>query len=325
MGGAALRFGLPSKGRLQERTAEFLKEAGVTFERSTVSREYAAQLVGLDNVEVVFLQAGEMPDRLMRGEIHLGVTGEDLIRDRAAEWERRIMLIAPLNFGHADLIVATPKCWIDVNTTEDLDEVAADFRERHGHPLRIATKYKRLARAFFKERGVANYRLVDSQGATEGLIAAGSAEAIVDITSSGETIRANHLKILEDGLILKSQAHLCGSLTAPWSVDALQALQGLLDRLRPGARAAGGSADLVSATLSAAALSRARAALDRLGAQIFGAQADDVTTLRTPSGQAGLVVEVLRAAGAERVDIAAEPPSAPGPSLFEQFKARLPV
>lgn len=230
----ALRFGLPSKGRLQQKTAEFLREAGVSFERSSVDREYAGRLVGLDGVEIVFLQAGEMPDRLMRGEIHLGVTGEDLIRDRAARWEQRIRLLAPLNFGHADLIVAVPRCWIDVSTTDDLDEVAADFRERHGHPLRIATKYKRLARAFFKEKGVANYRLVDSQGATEGLVAAGSAEAIVDITSSGETLRANHLKILEDGLILKSEAHLCASLTAQWGDTPRRALQSLLERVGEG-------------------------------------------------------------------------------------------
>lgn len=230
--GPLLRFGLPSKGRLQQKTAEFLQAAGVSFERSSVDREYAGRLIGLDGVEIIFLQAGEMPDRLMRGEIHLGVTGEDLIRERAALWAQRIMLAAPLNFGHADLIVAVPRCWIDVNTTEDLDEVATEFRERHGHPLRIATKYKRLSRAFFKERGVANYRLVDSQGATEGLVSAGSAEAIVDITSSGETLRANHLKILDDGLLLQSEAHLCASLTAPWGSCALQAMRSLLDRVK---------------------------------------------------------------------------------------------
>ena len=232
--GGALRFGLPSKGRLQEKTADFLRQAGITFERSTVDREYAGRLVGLEGVEIVFLQAGEMPDRLMRGEIHLGVTGEDLIRERAAHWERRIQLLAPLNFGHADLIVAVPRCWIDVSTTDDLDEVATAFREHHGHPLRVATKYKRLARAFFKEKGVANYRLVDSQGATEGLVAAGSAEAIVDITSSGETLHANHLKILEDGLILKSEAHLCASLTAPWGETPRAALRSLLARVGEG-------------------------------------------------------------------------------------------
>ena len=164
------------------------------------------------------------------------------------------MLLAPLNFGHADLIVAVPQCWIDVNTTDDLDEVAADFRERHGHPIRIATKYKRLARGFFQERGVANYRLVDSQGATEGLVAAGSAEAIVDITSSGETLRANHLKILEDGLILKSEAHLCASLTAPWSEEARAALRSLLDRVRVGDGASDASLfDRFAARLSDAA------------------------------------------------------------------------
>ncbi|MEL6980354.1 MAG: ATP phosphoribosyltransferase [Pseudomonadota bacterium] len=321
---APLRFGLPSKGRLQEKTAEFLKAAGVTFERSAVDREYAGRLRGLDGVELVFLQAGEMPDRLMRGEIHLGVTGEDLIRERAGQWERRIMLLAPLHFGHADLIVAAPKCWIDVSTTDDLDDVAADFRERHGHPLRVATKYKRLSRAFFQERGVANYRLVDSQGATEGLVAAGAAEAIVDITSSGETLRANHLKILDDGLILKSQAHLCASFSAEWSDRALQALRALLDRIGDEGAPRGRAA--LTARLDAAALGRAEPALTRLGVRIlrrplrgFPGEA----RLDAPGDELGLAVEILTAAGAEAVSAETAADPAAKPSLFERFSERL--
>lgn len=227
----ALRFGLPSKGRLQGQTAEYLARHGVTFAPSANDREYSGALEGLGAVELVFLQAGEMPGKLARGEIHLCVTGEDLIRERVPGWRSRAALLKPLGFGHADLVIAVPKCWIDVSTTDDLDDVAADFRERHGHPLRVATKYAALAREFFRERGVANYRLIESQGATEGLVAAGAAEAVVDITSSGETLRANHLKILHDGLILASQATLCASLTADWPKPALAALETLLERI----------------------------------------------------------------------------------------------
>lgn len=227
----AMRFGLPSKGRLQGQTAEYLAKHGVTYTASANDREYAGALEGLGAVELVFLQAGEMPGKLARGEIHLCVTGEDLIRERIPGWRTRAALLKPLGFGHADLVTAVPKCWIDVSTTDDLDDVAADFRERHGHPLRVATKYTALAREFFRERGVANYRLIESQGATEGLVAAGSAEAVVDITSSGETLRANHLKVLDDGLILASQANLCASLTADWSAPALAALETLLARI----------------------------------------------------------------------------------------------
>ncbi len=229
--GERLRFGLPSKGRLQTKMADFLAEAGLQLTRSSVDREYAGELIGVDGVDLVFLQAGEVPDKLLAGEIHLGVTGEDLVRERGGRRSDRIVSIQALGFGHADLIVAVPKCWVDVESPEDLDDVAADFRERHGRPIRIATKYKQLAREWFRQQGVANYRLVDSQGATEGTVAAGSAEAIVDITSSGETIRANHLKILEGWPILKSEAHLWAGLNAPWGEGARQALGALLDRI----------------------------------------------------------------------------------------------
>lgn len=109
----ALRFGLPSKGRLQTQTAEFLAEAGVTFVKSSIDREYAGALQGVEGIEIVFLQAGEMPERLAEGKIHLGVTGEDLVRERLRGWERKVALLKPLGFGHADLVVATPKCWIE--------------------------------------------------------------------------------------------------------------------------------------------------------------------------------------------------------------------
>ncbi|MEM1419130.1 MAG: ATP phosphoribosyltransferase [Pseudomonadota bacterium] len=321
----ALRFGLPSKGRLQQQTADFLATAGITFVKSGSDREYAGELHGIDGVELVFLQAGEMPEKLSRGEIHLGVTGEDLIRERSPVWEKRIALLRALDFGHADLVVAVPKCWIDVATIDDLDDVAADFRARHGHPLRIATKYTRLARGFFRERGVANYRLVDSQGATEGTVSAGSAEAIVDITSSGETLRANHLKVLEDGLILQSQAQLCGSLTANWSPKAVAALRSLLTGL-------GGQSPMtrelpIAAKIDSDGLDRAEPALKRLGALFtqrplkgFPGEAK----LTAPSDKVGLCVDVLTAAGAETVETeAGAQPMVQGTSLFESFVARL--
>lgn len=231
-----LRFGLPSKGRMQSQVAEFLAAHGVTLVKSAVDREYAGGFRGVDGVEIVFLPAGEVPEKLAQGEIHLGVTGKDLILEHGvvgagAPEAEKVALLTPLGFGRADLVVAVPKCWIDVDDIADLDDVAADFRARHGHPLRVATKYRRLARRFFRASGVANYRLVESQGATEGLVAAHAAEAIIDITSSGATLRANHLKLLRDGLILRSEAHLCGSLSADWTAAAQAALTDLLERL----------------------------------------------------------------------------------------------
>ena len=163
--------------------------------------------------------------------IHLGVTGEDLIRERIPGWQDRIVLAKKMGFGHADLIVAVPAFWVDVETMADLDEVAQAFRTRHGHGLRIATKYHNLTRAFFQSKGVADYRLADSQGATEAGPKNQSCEAIVDITSSGETLRANHLKLLSDGLILQSQANLCLSRAAEWEVGTRAILARLAERL----------------------------------------------------------------------------------------------
>jgi ATP phosphoribosyltransferase len=224
-----LKLGLPSKGRLQQDAVALFAEAGVTVARAGSGREYAARAEGVDGLGIVLLSAGEIPRALAEGEIHAGVTGEDLVRERAAG--PAPALARRLGFGRADLIVAVPAVWVDVETMHDLDEAAADFLARHGRPMRVATKYHNLARAFFAEKGVADYRLVDSQGATEAAPKNLTAEAIVDITSSGETLRANHLKGLDDGLILASEACLWVSTAAAWGPEARAALRALGDRM----------------------------------------------------------------------------------------------
>jgi ATP phosphoribosyltransferase len=185
----------------------------------------------LDGVDLVLLSAGEIPRELAAGRIHLGVTGTDLIREKLAQWDQQVEELAPLGFGQADLVIAVPRGWVDVSTLDDLDAVAAAFRLKHGFRLRIATKYHRLVRDFLRDAGVADYQLVDSQGATEGTIKNETAEAIADITSSGDTLRANHLKILEDGLILKSQATLFRGRAAPLENDTRATLKALRARL----------------------------------------------------------------------------------------------
>ncbi len=222
-----LKLGLPSKGRLRDKTADWFAARGVTIEGSDEEREYAGRVRGVEGVELVLLSAGEIPRELAAGRIHLGVTGEDLVQEKIAGWESRITLAARLGFGHADLIVAVPAAWADVETMADLDDAAGRFRARHGFSLRVATKYHVLARRFFMRHGVADYRLVDSQGATEGVAKNLSAEAIVDITSSGETLRANHLRVLSDGLILRSEANLCLSRAADWTEDAARAVKAM--------------------------------------------------------------------------------------------------
>ena len=225
-----LKIGVPSKGRLMEKTFDWFGARGVAMARTGNEREYSGAVEGIENVELVLLSAGEIPRELAAGRIHLGVTGSDLVRDKLADWSRQVSELALLGFGHADLILAVPTAWVDVDTLDDLDAVAAEIRARHGHRLRIATKYHRLVREFLTEKGVADYALVDSQGATEGTVKNLTAEAIADITSTGETLRANHLKILGDALIHSSQATLYASRTADWS-EAAAVLRDLAAKL----------------------------------------------------------------------------------------------
>ncbi|MDF1619029.1 ATP phosphoribosyltransferase [Pseudothioclava nitratireducens] len=214
---STIKLGVPSKGRLMEKTFDWFADRGITLKRTGSEREYAGAVDGIDGVELVLLSAGEIPRELAAGRIHMGVTGSDLVRDKLADWDAVVDDLAPMGFGHADLIIAVPTCWADVDTLEDLDAAAHAFRAAHGFRLRIATKYHRLVREFLTREGVADYQLVDSQGATEGTVKNLTAEAIADITSSGETLRANHLKILSDGLIHQSQATLFASKMADWS------------------------------------------------------------------------------------------------------------
>ncbi len=226
-----LRLGLPSKGRLMEKTFEWFGARGVTLALSGAEREYAAAADGIDGLAVVLLSASEIPRELAAGRIHLGVTGSDLVREGLPDWSSAVEELEPMGFGFADLVVAVPRAWVDVDTLDDLDAAAAAFRAAHGFRLRIATKYHRLTREFLREAGVADYQLVDSQGATEGTVKNLAAEAIADITTTGDTLRANHLKILSDGLIHQSQATLFCARGAAWGADAEETLTALCARL----------------------------------------------------------------------------------------------
>ena len=228
-----LKLGVPSKGRLMDKTFQWFGNRGVTLRKSGSDREYAGAVDGIDGVELVLLSAGEIPRELAAGRIHLGVTGSDLVREKLVNWENVVREVALMGFGGADLIIAVPQAWVDVDTLDDLDAAAAAFRAAHGHRLRIATKYHRLVREFLKQSGVADYALVDSQGATEGTVKNETAEAIADITSTGETLRANGLKILSDGMIHASQATLFRTSRRDWTMQQretwkrLEALLGL--------------------------------------------------------------------------------------------------
>lgn len=204
-----ITLAVPSKGRLKDEALGVLARAGLPVSQDGDERRYRARIDGRDDIEVAFLSASEIARELGQGSVDLGISGEDLVRETIPDWESRVAIAARLGFGHADVVVAVPEAWLDVDTMSDLDDVAAEFRQRHGRRLRIATKYWRMTQGFFsRKHGIQVYRIVESLGATEGAPAAGSADVVVDITTTGSTLRANHLKVLSDGVILKSQACL---------------------------------------------------------------------------------------------------------------------
>jgi len=236
-----LILAVPSKGRLMEQTETRFKASGLEL-RKIGSRGYRGEIVGVANVEVAYVSSSEIVQLLKSGEVHLGVTGEDLVRESIADAESRVAFLQPLGFGFADVIVAVPEFWIDVVTMADLEEAAAVFRRRHGRRMRVATKYMNLTRRFFAGHryqggsraladAVSTYRIVESLGATEGAPAAGASELIVDITTTGATLRGNGLRVLEDGVILKSQAHLMSARLADWSPESRAAEAELLRHL----------------------------------------------------------------------------------------------
>jgi ATP phosphoribosyltransferase len=252
-----LVIAIPSKGRLKEQVDTWLADCGLTVRTAGGARGYSAALDGFDDLQIRLASAADIATALSAGEIHLGVTGEDLLREVGDGAQSRVMLLEALGFGRADLVVAAPKSWVDVETMADVDDVAHAYLARTGRRLRVATKYLAQTRAFFALHGIADYRIAESGGATEGAPAAGAAELVVDITTTGATLAANGLKILADGLILRSQAHLAAGLTAEWSERHLEVCRELLTIFE--ARARGKT--IASLTWPAAQEARARAAI----------------------------------------------------------------
>lgn len=239
MSAEKLVIALPSKGRLQEQTTQFLNACGFDVRRVGNGREYVSSLVGLDDVRIVYFRPDEIPTRVEQGDAHAGITGEDLYREYGDGEPASFLLMPNLGFGRARLVVAVPQSWVDVSTMGDLDEAAMLFHQKHGRSLRVATKFARLTRAFLSELGIIEYSLVGSMGATEGAPASGVADFIVDLTSTGTTLAENHLKEISGGTVLNTEACLIASLRgAQWSERAVAALEHLVEQIEARMRAA---------------------------------------------------------------------------------------
>ncbi len=321
---SALILAVPSKGRLQENVHAFFAQAGMPLLQARGARDYRGVLGGVDDVEVAYLSASEIAAALASGTAHLGVTGEDLVRENIHDADSRVALLEPLGFGHANVVVAVPQAWIDVRTMDDLDDVAGHFHGRTGKRIRVATKYVNLTRGFFARHGIVDYRIVESAGATEGTPAAGTAELIVDITTTGATLAANGLKVVDDGVMLKSQANLVASLTAPWTDAARAAASAVFDRMAAAKRAR--TMREVRTRFSSCDNSLVEEAVTtyRCVAPFGGPTSSGMLTLHCPPDTLHGLASFLRARGASMVTVAPiEYVFASDNPLFEVLQARL--
>ena len=300
---STLVLAVPSKGRLQENAAHFFARAGLKMVQGRGARDYRGVLSEVPGVEVAFLSASEIVQQLASGAAHLGVTGEDLVRETIADADARMELLTPLGFGHANVVVAVPQAWIDVRTMADLEDVAAAYRARRGERMRVATKYVNLTRRWFAQKGVTDYRIVESLGATEGAPAAGQAELIVDITTTGATLKANGLKVLDDGVMLCSQANLVASVGARWDDDTRARARAILSRIAAEEEAR--TSREVRAVLPGDHAALATEAASLFGARALLGVASDRLSLVSPVDRAAPLADWLIDRGAQHVTVSA--------------------
>ena len=300
---APMIIAVPAKGRLQENAESFFARAGMRLVKPRGARDYRGTIEGMDGVEIAYLSASEITAQLAQGAAHLGVTGEDLVREMMPDADARVILLEKLGFGFANVVVAVPQAWIDVRSMADLDDVATAFRLKHNRKMRVATKYVNLTRGFFGEHGIADYRIVESLGATEGAPAAGTAELIVDITTTGNTLVANALKVIDDGVMLRSQANLVASRAADWNNGALDTARRILDRIASQDRArAFREMRTRFAGCDEALLTQAR---ERFGivTPFGGPTSSGMLTLHCPPDQIFALADFLRDKGAQAISV----------------------
>jgi ATP phosphoribosyltransferase len=224
-----INIGIPSKGRLRKDVLNIFKKNKLKLISERGERDLFGSIKNKKNIKVVYLHAREIIQRLGDGSLDLGFSGFDLLKESEINIQNKISVTKKYNFGKATLVVAIPDEWIDVQTIADLEEIAFEFKDKKKKRLRVGTKYPNLSREFLFSKGVTQFKLVDSLGATETYPFTGSAEIITDITSTGETLRANNLRILKDGEILKSEACMMTSKSSSKN-KAIQSLAKLLSK-----------------------------------------------------------------------------------------------
>ena len=199
-------IGIPSKGRLKKNILNIFKKKKLFLVSERGERDLIGSIKNKENIKILYLHAREIIERLGDSTLDIGFSGFDLLKESGINIQKKINVVKKFGFGKANLVVAIPDPWIDVQTIADLEEIAFEFKDKKKKRLRVATKYPNLTREFLFSKGVTQFRLVDSLGATEAYPFTGSAELISDISSTGETLKANNLRVLKDGKILNSQA-----------------------------------------------------------------------------------------------------------------------
>ena len=203
-----ITIGLPSKGRLKEKAIAYFENRGLKILNSNKERNYFSEIENKPNLKIIYLHAKEIIQRLGDGTLDIGISGLDLLNESKKNLRNKISIENKLDFGSANLVIAVPDDWIDVQTIADIEEVSFDIRSKRNTRLRVATKYPNLTNDFLISKGVTQYKLISSLGATETYPFIGSSEIITDITSTGKTLEDNNLRVVKDGIILKSSACL---------------------------------------------------------------------------------------------------------------------
>ena len=203
-----IRLGLPSKGRMKQQVEEFFLHKSLELVDVGSSREYLAKFKQEQKIQIILIAPSDIPLEIKKANLDIGITGRDLVFEKIIGWQKWMLEFKRLNFGKADLVLGIPQFWIDVNHLDDLDDVAYLLRQKYGQRLRIATKYQNITRDFLIDNQVTNFEIIESQGATEGAIVNGIADVVVDISSTGETLKQNKLKMIEQGTLLTSSASI---------------------------------------------------------------------------------------------------------------------
>ena len=200
-----IKIGIPAKGRLRKFVLNIFKKNKLKLISSRGDRDLIGSIKGKQNIEIIYLHAREIIEQLSGKSLDLGFSGLDLLKESKINIQNNIKVFKKYPYGLATLVVAIPTDFIDIFSMADLEEVAFEFKDKKKKRLRVATKYPNLTREFFYSKGVTQFSIVKSIGSTEIAPYTGSSEVITDITSTGSTLAANNLRIINDGYILKSE------------------------------------------------------------------------------------------------------------------------